>query len=108
MSPGMLYFIIHLRDRTAAQTVVDIVVQEMEQLQADGALENQIQTALDSAPTDEEEEQNMPMFIFMRYVYLSKYYAGDLSHSYKTNIPNRFQCGYYQVLIEEVFALPLQ
>jgi len=36
--------------------VVETVVQAMTELQADGPLEHQIQTALDSVPTKEEEE----------------------------------------------------
>ncbi|KAG5569418.1 hypothetical protein H5410_059184 [Solanum commersonii] len=56
MSPGMLYFLIHIGNMNETEKVVETVVQAMTELQADGPLEHQIQTALDSVPTKEEEE----------------------------------------------------
>uniref|UniRef100_M1DF64 Chloroplast processing enzyme n=1 Tax=Solanum tuberosum TaxID=4113 RepID=M1DF64_SOLTU len=56
MSPGMLYFLIHIGNMNETEKVVDTVVQAMTKLQVDGPLEEEIQTALDSVPTKEEEE----------------------------------------------------
>ncbi|KAH0711199.1 hypothetical protein KY284_012626 [Solanum tuberosum] len=96
MSPGMLYFLIHIGNMNETEKVVETVVQAMTELQADGPLEHQIQTALNSVPTKEEEERNTLKYIFMQWVVWSMYYVGGLSHSYQTlrelkaNTPTRF------------------
>ncbi|KAH0708016.1 hypothetical protein KY289_013092 [Solanum tuberosum] len=84
MSPGMLYFLIHIGNMNETEKVVDTVVQAMTKLQVDGPLEEEIQTALDSVPTKEEEERKILKYIFMQWVVWSMYYVGDVSHSYQT------------------------
>ncbi|XP_015165327.1 uncharacterized protein [Solanum tuberosum] len=112
MSPGMLYFLIHIGNMNETEKVVETVVQAMTELQADGPLEHQIQTALDSVPTKEEEERNTLKYIFMQWVVWSMYYVGGLSHSYQTlrelkaNAPTRFNADFIKSLLKRFLPWP--